>query len=292
METTAIHDDFLHQRRIDGIHSDYLTDWRGYPLQSLYALRSRLADSGGEPARPSAILLPGAFDPAKGEYSAGLIERLLTELRLPAVYEMHFRHRGVCGRLDVAAILEDLDVMLSSRNGPPSLYVGLSGGAMVLGIALARAAERVGRPQCQSALLIGPHFPGYNTLFVSAVRRLFNGEEMLRKVARHAGHPHVPDNVEQSLKWYETSTVKKNFDRIRAWTRPPPFPVPVETLYFRMDTMSRRGRRKLSRMLASSELRPRLPGIHRGLYRVSDSDTRILDFCRRHMLPSQGVHRT
>lgn len=283
MDTTIMHTGFLHQRNIDGIRSDYLTDWQGHPLQSLYALRNRLTDADDDPDRPGVILLPGAFDPVKGEYGAGLIERLLTELRLRAVYEMHFRHRGICGRLDVSAILDDLDTMLGSRNGPSNIYVGLSGGAMMLAIALARTAERVGTPRCRGALLIGPHFPGYNTLFVSAVRRLFKGEEMLSKVARHAGHPHVPENVEQSLKWYETSAIKEKFNRIRGWSKPQPFPVPVQTLYFRMDTMNRRGRRKLSRMLASGELRPRLPGIHRGLYRVADSDARILDFCRRHM---------
>jgi len=67
---------------------------------------------------------------------------------------------------------------------------------------------------------------------------------------------------------------------MKSWDR---FPLPVELLFFRIDTLSRRGIKRM-RQLLDCAVHPRvIPGHHRSLRKgVPEADAAIIDFCRRH----------
>jgi hypothetical protein len=281
---------FLHKRQLEGIKTIYQQDWQGQKLGSLYLLEHSLADRT-KPGVP-VILIPGVFDPVKGEYAESMIMTLLSEPGISAVYEAHFRHEGTCGLINPEGVVDDI-CRIALRPAPKPILIGLSAGASAMAAGLLAAAQEKTELGITSALLIGPHLPTYQTIFVRTVERLFETQELLAKVARHAGHPYMPQNIERSLTWYQYSALKVMVDKVRRKDRHPDFPVPVSALYFKWDTTNVRGRRRLEWLLGGQQLPHTLPGVHRGLYRVPQAQAIIIDYCRQYTgVRMQSIRRS
>lgn len=273
--------DYLHQRDITGIDSRYLTQWAGRSLEGLYLIESTL--TGGYPGntRSPVFLVPGVFDPVRGEYGEDLICHLLKECGCSAVYEAHFRSQGECGLLDIESVLHDL-THISSDQDPACVMIGLSGGAMALGAGLLMASQQQRELPVAGALLISPYFTGYDTLFFRFAHKILESEESLRKVTRHSGHDKVPQNIENSLAWYETSELKHLFEAAQPNRPNADFLVPVETKYFRFDVFSRKGRAKLRALFNCGPSQKPFPGLHRGLFRVKTANQEVGKFVMKY----------
>ena len=268
---------FLHYRSISGIQHRYLTDWNGTPLNGIYLIESRLDSPLSVNATPL-LLTPGVFDPVRGEYGEETISALLKEKRASIIYEVHFRYNGTCGLLDMPAILEDLCLILSTSD--PSLKaVGLSGGCMAICAALYELQSQGVQPTLSHALLIGPHLIDYNTIFIRAVRKVINSDDMMAKVTRHAGHPNVPTNAEKGKVWFKDSEFASAIAGISPRKKRPGFPVNIETRYFRFDTLSKNGRNRLHWYFDCPKPKKPIAGIHRGLFRVPETTGIIREFC-------------
>lgn len=267
---------FLHKRQLEGIKTVHLQDWQGQKLDTLYLLEHTLADKA-KPGVPI-ILIPGVFDPVKGEYAESMIMTMLAEPGISSVYEAHFRHEGTCGLINPEGVVDDIR-QIALRPAPKPILIGLSAGASAMAAGLLAAAQEKTELGITSALLIGPHLPTYQTIFVRTIERLFETQELLAKVARHAGHPYMPQNIERSLTWYQSSALKVMVDKVKRRDRHLHFPVPINTLYFKWDTTNTRGRRRLEWLLGGQQLPHTLPGVHRGLYRVPQAQSIIIDYC-------------
>lgn len=268
---------FLHKRDIPGVESRYLLEWQGEPLKGIYLIEHRLSADLGRKGF-LVFLTPGVFDPVKGEYGAETIEGILQNKNIAAVYEPHFLYDGVCGLMDMDSIIGDL-CKIFTKGDESILAVGLSGGSMAICTALYKLHWQGIKPNVESALLIGPHLTDYPTFFIKAVRRLINDEEMVEKVTRHAGHPYVPTNALKGKEWFLTNPFAEAIRQIPLKEKRPGFPVKVETRYFRFDTLSNEGRKRLHWYFDCPKPKKPIPGHHRGLFRVPESRQIICDFC-------------
>lgn len=281
MNTTSVRDtqgiSFIHRREINGIKSRYLTDWQGTPLGGSYLIEHSLDSPHPINAIPL-LLVPGVFDPVKGEYAEETIETLLKEEKASIIYEVHFRSNGTCGLLDPDAVVEDLRYILSSSD--PSLKaIGLSGGSMIICAALYALHSKGVVPTLSHALLIGTHLTDYDTMFVRAIKKLIFGEKMMAKVTRHSGHPNVPLNTEVGLEWFKNSELATTIASLSPKKERPGFPVKIEARYFRFDTLSGNGRKRLHWYFDCPKPKKPIPGTHRGLFRVPEATAIIREFC-------------
>lgn len=286
MDAHALDVMFLHQRQLSGVQSNYLTSWDTQQLQGLYIVENRLQNQAHVAGDVPILLMPGAFDPRRGEYGDRLILSLLNEPGVGSVYELHFRHRGVCGFIDMPSVVQDLqNIALFSTNKP--ILIGLSAGAIALAAGLQAAARDKAQLNIIAALLIGPHLTNHESIFVWAINRLFKTNARLAKVARHAGHQYMARNWQHYNEWYLQSDLAKAVDAMStAGAISTSCPAMVETLYFRFETITRDGRNRIDRLLNARRVKPYLPGIHRGLFRVPQAGPAILKFCQRHLLAS------
>ncbi len=273
--------DYIHQRNISGIHSCYLNQWADRTLEGLYLIKHTLPDPQREEARSPVFLVPGVFDPVRGEYGEDLVRTLVKDCGCSAVYEAHFQSQGECGLLDIESVLSDL-THLCLHQEHSSIMIGLSGGAMSLGASLLMASKQHTALPVAGALLISPYFTGYDTLFFRYAHKILESEESLRKITRHSGHDKVPQNIESSMAWYETSELKQIFESFQPGKPNQDFTVPVETKYFRFDIFSRKGRAKLRAMFNSGPSQKPFPGLHRGLFRVKTANEEVSKFVMKY----------
>jgi hypothetical protein len=286
MDAHALDVMFLHQRQLPGVQSNYLTSWGTVQLHGLYMVENRLQNQAHVSGNVPILLMPGAFDPCRGEYGDQLILALLNEPGVGSICELHFRHQGVCGFIDMPSVVQDLqNIALFSTNKP--ILIGLSAGATALAAGLHAAARDKADLNITSALLIGPHLTNHESIFVWAINRLFKTDARLAKVARHAGHPYMARNWPHYNEWYLQSELAKAIDgnatdaAVSAYSS-----IPIETLYFRFETITRDGRNRIDRLLNARRVKPYLPGIHRGLFRVPQAGPAIIKFCQRHLQAS------
>ena len=268
---------FLHQRKIPNIRSIHQTHWQGKPLKGLYLIENTLPV---ETTKQSEIvlLIPGIFDPVRGEYGPETVSSLLESKKTSAVYEAHFISNGICGLLDTAAIIEDLSLILTSSQHTIKM-VGLSGGCLMICEALFELQKKGLQANSSGALLIGPHLINYPTFYIKVIRKIIYGDKMLQKVARHAGHPNVPKNSAAGVAWFSDSPFARVIKTIKARSPRPGFPIAVETRYFKRDILSSNGRSRLHWYFDCDQPKPNIPGNHRGLFRVPQSQQIIYDFC-------------
>lgn len=273
---------YLHKRDIPGVVCSYTEQWQGRKLSGLYLLKCELAEKIEDDGRPPLFLFPGGFDPKDGDFSETTISELLHEARLPAVYEAHFLYEGECGFANVQAIYEDIKYILSSEGVAP-LVVGLSGTSMLLADALYVLSQREEAANVSGAFLIGTNLPTFFNLFGRLMMTKFGGARMERRVAKHCGHPFVFDNSEAAEQWWknnsELNPVLQNLD---AGQYSKTFPVPVELHYFRVDTMNRRGREKMSALFSCPEMEKPIPGSHRGLTEIKEVDELLVEFAKKY----------
>lgn len=282
MSSDPLQPGLLHQRQLPGIASRHLFDWQGIKLKGLYLVESRAESRPVNEQAPLVLLIPGAFDPGGGDYPAQLIVELLARFDLGGVYEGHFLDDGQYGRLNPAALLEDLLNILRNSSSPP-LIVGLSNGSMFVAIALFLAGRAPSLPRVKAGLLVGLNMPGYETHANQWIRDSIAREEMGARLAQVTGHPFTQWNFQATRSWLAASRFKPFFDSVQADGTIDLFPIPVEVCSFEEDTLTTEGQRKLLRLL-NYTVQPRLlPGRHRSLRQTPESVAAILGFVKRHL---------
>jgi hypothetical protein len=286
MDAHALDVMFLHQRQLPGVQSNYLTSWDTQQLHGLYIVENRLPNQAHIAGDVPVLLMPGAFDPCRGEYGDRLILSLLNEPGVGSVCELHFRHQGICGYIDMPSVVQDIQNIVSFSTSKPIL-IGLSAGATALAAGLQAAARNRPELNITSALLIGPHLTNHESIYVWAINRLFKTDARLAKVAKHTGHEYMARNWQHYNEWYLQSDLAKAVDAIGAAGQSrASCTVVVETLYFRFETITRKGRNRIDNLLDARRVKPYLPGIHRGLFRVPQAGSAIIKFCQRHLQAS------
>ena len=269
--------EFLHKRNFSNIQSRYLLEWEGEPLKGVYILEHTLI-SKPVASGFSVLLAPGIFDPVKGEYGAETIEGLLKSENISAVYEIHFLFNDTFGLLNMDSVISDL-LMLFTKGSQPVLAIGLSGGTMMIYAALYEIKRCGIKPNLKRVLLIGPHLADYPSLFFKSVWNVIHSEGMKEKIAHHAGHPYVPANSQKTMDWFKDTPFSEDIRNISLKARRPGYPVRVEARYFRFDTLSRNGRKRLHWFFDCPKPKKPISGLHRGLFRVPESSQVICDFC-------------
>lgn len=274
-------DSLLHQRKLPGVISTHHLQWDGQPTQGLYFIEHRLPGTDTE-ATPI-LLIPGGFDPALGSYRAELITQLLSEPGVGAVYEAHYRHQSDCGYIVMQAVMDDLARIVAESHRPP-IIISLSASTFAMAAALYDACQIISPQRARAVLMVGPYLPGYQTLLARLLGPYYRRRKMREKVAAFCGHPHFYDNADRMGTWWEKRP------RFRAVLEAGRFEeihdrctVAVEMLFFRFDTLTRRGRRLITRALNATVHSMVIPGHHRGLHRLPEADTLLIDFCRRHL---------
>ncbi len=274
--------DPLHKRDIPGIESAPRFDWAGTPLKNLYFVESRLPDGPRKEGLEPVILTPGGFDPYRGEYSDALVKRLLEDVGVPVVYEGHYTHEGNDGYLDIEGTVQDLVTVLTHGENRP-LVTGLCGGTVCLGGALHRLGQRDDHAT-SGALLIGPYLTGRLNSFGKGV--FYTALNMRNSPdARHwkyAGHGYTPSNTRRGDAWFQASQYNADVNAIDMKARNTnAYPIPVSTLYFKIDILNREGRARLRRMFDADEIKERIPGMHRDLTRIPEADDLIAGWVER-----------
>lgn len=271
----------LHQRSISGVLSQPRMDWQGSRTEGLYFLENRLADRspGGVPV----LLLPGGFDPLRGTYGEELIRSLLDIPGVASVVEAHFQRECRAGYIDIEAAATDLQHVFGRSELAP-IVVGMSAGTFIATVGLYRAAMHESQRTLRALMMIGPYLAGYGTWLTRAMGPFYRRQSMREKVARFCGHPHFYDNADRMGAWWaarpplreilEQGRLREMRDRID---------VPVELLYFRFDTLNRRGRRLLLDALGATVIEPPIPGHHRALHSLTDANERVAAFVRQHL---------
>lgn len=268
---------FIHQRNIPGVISTYLLDWEERSLEGTYLIRNCL-EKPMPSAKEGVLLIPGIFDPIRGEYAEDSIINLLTESGASCVYELHFRSEGCCGFLSMEALMNDLRHIFSSNT--KLKVIGLSGGSTFICTALFDLHEKGIRPNVSSALLLGPHMTDYPSIFMRSVRKVVYDPKMMAKVTRHAGHDNVPTNTAAAEKWLAQSQFTHAMRTFQVKNKRPGFPVYVEARYFRFDTLAGSGRKRLHWYFDCPTPKKPMRGLHRGLFRVPESTQIIYEFCK------------
>jgi len=275
--------EFIHKRDLPGIKSRYLLEWDGEPINGAYIIEHTLI-SNQSGSGFSILLIPGIFDPVRGEYGPETIEALLQNPDISTVYEPHFYFNDSCGLLDMDSINETLCLMFTKSN-QPVLAIGLSGGCTAICSALYELHHQGIKPALRGALLIGPHLSDYPTFFIKAIRKLMFSEDMIAKVTQHAGHPNIPANVKKGEAWLAECPFTEAMGQLSLKQQRPGFPVKIETRYFRFDTLSKEGRKRLHWYFDCPKPKATIPGHHRGLFRVLEAKQIICDFCSENSSP-------
>lgn len=272
----------IHQRKLDGITSQYVFHWHGKKLKGCYLIKNKLSNpltATEESKQDDILLIPGIFDPVRGEYGEDTIAQLLAAPNITCVYELHFFSEEQPGLLNIDALMQDLQFIFS--HGSRLKVIGLSGGCSFIAVTLFNLHEKSIKPKITSALLLGPHMAEYPTLFMRSVRKVAYSPDMMAKVTRHAGHSHVPTNAAMAEAWLSESSFTQALRTFPVYRKRPGFPLYVETRYFRFDTLARAGRKRLHWYFDCPAPQKAMRGLHRGLFRVPESSQIIYDFCTR-----------
>ncbi len=279
-------DDYIiHTRDIEGVESHAVTDWFGTPMSGLYFVKSTLPGNVPSDNKTTCpiVLLPGGFDPKCGEYSGTLIRDLLERVGVPAVYEAHFCHEKRAGYLHTASVVEDIAHMCTDASARPVL-IGLCAATLAVFGGLVETAERSAKTTALGALTIGSWVPyQYNLLgYFLARSTLKMAKRQGGKVRRYAGHDYLLDNAANLKAWYGESGLYEKLVEARAnKAEADKFPFPVEMIYFRIDMINARSRRRLRRLFDAPKPGPKASGIHRSLRKASDADAMIGSFYER-----------
>ncbi|MDY6943183.1 MAG: hypothetical protein SVU69_09240 [Pseudomonadota bacterium] len=281
--------EFLHQQSIEGVRSRYLTHWYDTELQGTYLIENTLEGGSKNPSSPPVVLIPGGFDPVRGSYSQGLVTKLLKDVGVSAVYEAHYRYEGKCGYIEMPLVVDDLKNLLRNESANP-VMVGLSASTFALSAALVAAGRESSQQAAKAILLIGAYIPGHVTLLGKALGPFYRREKMRQKVLRHCGHPYLFDNSVRMREWWDsypefrTILEKRDFDQLRERCS-----IPVELLFFRIDTLSWSGRRTMRKMFDAKIWPKTIPGHHRGLRYVPEADEIISQICDKLIQPPSGL---
>lgn len=270
----------LHARSLPGVVSEEAPTWRGMPMRGLYFVESRLAE-GARPdtGRGPAVLLPGSWDPHQGEYSNAVLRSLLEEAGAPSVFEAHYRFEGQDGRFEPDAVVADLvDIFLDAAS-PPTV-VGLCLASPFVLEALLAACERDPAPPVAGVLVIGNGVPGHLNRLGRMTFRNYTNKTIaaISKRFSYAGHNFTSDNIVRGEQWLRESRLTAALARAEKDGPITPFPVPVESLYFRFDISTREVRALTRRVFGIERAAPLIPGYHRSLRRPSPADDTILAF--------------
>ena len=267
-------------RETEALHSEHVCDWQGDRPRGLYFVKTTLKDNPGGEGRP-VLLTPGGFDPLRGAYSDELIHGMLRAPGVGSVWEAHYRYEGQCGFGYAPYLIDDITAICARSTTPP-LVVGMSGGSLLLAAGLLLAAQHQPRPTVKAALILGMYLPGFENLFVRLLFPYYRRPAMQERIARHCGHPYLLQTDVETRRWWDTQPEFRRLlenPRMKAWDR---FPVPVELLFFRIDTLSRRGIRRMHDLFDCTVHPRKIPGHHRSLRRdVPLAEEIIIDFCRR-----------
>ena len=269
-----------HLRATATLHSEHATDWQGYRPRGLYFVKTTLKDNPAGEGRP-VLLMPGGFDPLRGAYSDELIHGMLRAPGVGSVWEAHYRYQGQCGFGYAPFLIDDITA-ICARSATPPLVVGMSGGSLLLAAGLLLAAQHQPQPTVKAALILGMYLPGFENLFVRLLLPYYRRPSMQERINRHCGHPYLLQTDVETWRWWDTQPEFRRLlenPRMKSWDR---FPVPVELLFFRIDTLSRRGIRRMHELFDCTVHPRKIPGHHRSLRRdVPLAEETIIDFCRR-----------
>lgn len=271
-----------HLRETEALHSEHATHWQGYQPRGMYFVKTTLRDNPAADQGRPVLLTPGGFDPLRGAYSDDLIHGMLATPGIGSVWEAHYCYQGQCGYGYPPLLIDDIAHICAHSHTPP-LLVGMSGGSLLLSGGLLLAAQHQARPSVQAALILGMYLPGFENLFVRLLLPYYRRPGMQEKIVRHCGHPYLLETDVATRTWWDTHPEFRRLveqPQMKSWDR---FPLPVELLFFRIDTLSRRGIKRM-RQLFDCTVHPKtIPGHHRSLRKgVPEADAAIIDFCRRH----------
>ena len=279
----------LHPIRFESESTRYRTDWNGVPLRGHYLIETRRKNNppqGGVPV----VIIPGGFDPVRGSFGDAFIQGLLDHPSVSAVYEAHYEHQGRGGYVDIDSVLHDLHLMLTDQEQRP-LLVGMSLSTFTLSCALHAVVSAGQAPAVTGLVLVGPYLAGYETLLAKALEPFYRREKMRQRILKHCGHPYLFDNTDRLKAWWKGGPAfrhflqKANFAEFAAHQH-----ASMKLVYFRLDTLSRRGRLLFQRAF-NAHLHPEvIPGHHRALRYLTEADPILLRACDAH-LRAQALDR-
>jgi hypothetical protein len=234
------------------------------------------------------VLFPGGFDPVRGSFGDALIQGLLDHPGVSAVYEAHYEHQGRGGYVDITSVLHDLRLMLTSGKQRP-LLVGMSLSTFSLSCALYATLVAGHAPTASGLVLIGPYLTGYETWLARALGPYYRREKIRQRILKHCGHPYLFDNSDRLIAWWNGRPPFRQFleaghcHDFRARQT-----VGMSLVYFRLDTLSGRGRRLMQRMFNAHSHPEKIPGHHRALRYLTEADPILLRACETHLQPAQS----
>lgn len=273
----------LHPIRFVNEAARYRTDWNGTALRGHYLIETQRKPNPPEGSVP-VVVIPGGFDPVRGSFGDAFIEGLLAHPRVSAVYEAHYEHQGRGGYVDIESVLHDLRLMLVDPVQRP-LLVGMSLSTFSLSCALHATLAAGEAPSATGIVLIGPYLAGYETLLARGLGPFYRREKMRERIYKHCGHPYLFDNGDRLLAWWDQRPAFRRFlekgDFAEFAQRQT---VGMNLVYFRLDTLSRRGRRLFGRMFNGQTHPEVIPGHHRALRYLSAADPILLRACEHHLL--------
>ena len=282
---------FLHQRDIPGVQHQFIEQWESIPLTGTYLIESSLPNKTPSSNDRPVILIPGGFDPIKGSYSANAIEKLLSTQGVSSVYELHFFSQGESGYIEVDPIITDLCRMLNESTQRP-VFVGMSASTCMLSAALNEAAKNDQGLNASGALLIGPYLPDNVNLMGRLLAPFYLRKKMREKLIKHCGHPHLFDNSDRMFGWWEKSPpLRKDLKAKRYKEISQRITINVETLYFKIDTLSWSGKRILKKAYNAKSDNPKIPGHHRSLLHIPEFDEMLCTCCQRLIAADISSHR-
>lgn len=272
----------LHPIRFAGESSVYRTDWNGTTLRGHYLIETRRKPNPPAGSVP-VVLIPGGFDPVRGSFGDAFIEGLLAHPGVSAVYEAHYEHQGRGGYVDIGSVLHDLRLMLTDAAQRP-LLVGMSLSTFSLSCALHATLAAGATPAATGIVLIGPYLVGYETLLARALEPYYRREKMRERIFNHCGHPYLFDNSDRLRAWWDQQPAFRRFlqhgDFADFAQRQC---ASMNLVYFRLDTLSARGRR-LFRQAFNAQAYPEvIPGYHRALRYLTAADPILLRACEHHL---------
>jgi hypothetical protein len=272
---------FLHQRDIPGIQHQFIDQWENILLTGSYLIESTLKDKVPTPNERPVILIPGGFDPIKGSYSANAVLKLLDTPGVSSVYELHFFSQGETGYIEVDPIIHDLCRLLNESSQRP-VFVGMSASTCMLSAALNEAAKNDQGLHASGALLIGAYLPDNVNLMGRLLAPFYLRKKMRPKLMAHCGHPHLFDNSDRMFGWWKTSPpLRKDLKAKRFEEMAQRMTINVETLFFKIDTLSWSGKRILKKAYKAKMDNPKIPGHHRSLLHIPEFDEMLSTCCQR-----------
>lgn len=277
----------LHPIRFQNESARYLTEWNGVALQGHYLIETRRKHNPPASGVP-VVLFPGGFDPVRGSFGDAVIQGLLDHPAVSAVYEAHYEHQGRGGYVDITAVLHDLQLMLTDGAQQP-LLVGMSLSTSSLSCALHATLAAGHTPTASGLVLIGPYIAGHETWLARALEPYYRRKKIRQRILKHCGHPYLFDNSDRLKLWWDGRPPFRRFleeghfaDFSARQT------VGMSLVYFRLDTLSGRGRRIMQRAF-NARLHPeKIPGHHRALRYLTEADSILLRACEAHLHPARS----